>query len=104
MAPNVPKIKVIRVDVDDIGLVIGSGGKTINGIKDDTGVEEISIEDDGRIFVSGEADAIEKAIESIEKITKKFVVGEKITAKVVSIRDFWGFCRYRRRRCTIACI
>src|SRR3989344_6350685 len=50
--PNAPKILSLKIKVDQIGLVIGGGGKTINGIMEKTGAE-IDIEDDGTVFVTG---------------------------------------------------
>ena len=53
ISPLAPKIITMKVKKDQIGLVIGGGGKTINGIKEKTGVDAIDIEEDGTIFISG---------------------------------------------------
>ena len=42
ISPRAPKIITLKILPEQIGLVIGGGGKTINGIKDDTGVKNIS--------------------------------------------------------------
>ena len=56
-----PKIISFRIDPDKIREVIGSGGKVINQIIEQTGVK-IDIEDDGEVFVSGiDADMLQKA-------------------------------------------
>jgi polyribonucleotide nucleotidyltransferase len=69
ISPRAPKIITLKILPEQIGLVIGSGGKTINGIKDDTGVEEISIEDDGTVFITGKEGSAEKAAARIASLT-----------------------------------
>lgn len=93
ISPRAPKIIMMKVDPSQIGLVIGGGGKTINSIKDDTGVEEISIEDDGTIFITGKNGTAEKARERIAALTRRFEVGEKLTVEVVRIVDFGAFAK-----------
>src|SRR3712207_2577641 len=58
MSPYAPRIITVKIPVDKIGEVIGPKGKMINQIQDDTGAE-ITIEDDGTIYVG--ADSGEKA-------------------------------------------
>lgn len=93
ISPRAPKIIMMKVDPSQIGLVIGGGGKTINGIKDETGVEEISIEDDGTIFITGKNGTAEKARERIAALTRRFEVGERLTVEVVRIVDFGAFAK-----------
>src|SRR5213078_5058867 len=50
MSQYAPRVTTIRIPVDKIGMVIGPKGQTINAIQDETGAE-ISIEDDGTIYV-----------------------------------------------------
>jgi len=87
-----PKIETIKIDPDKIGLVIGGGGKTINGIIEDTGVS-IDIEEDGTIFIgSSDQEAINKAKKIVENLTKEPKVGEVyLNAKVTKITDFGAF-------------
>lgn len=86
-----PKIYTITIDPEKIGEVIGSGGKTINKIIEDTGVK-IDIEDDGRIFVVSEnKENADKAIEIIQAIVKEIEVGEIYKGKVVRITNFGAF-------------
>ncbi len=66
---NAPKIITTVINKDKIGLVIGTGGKTIKEIKEKTGVEEINIEDDGTVFITGKNGSAEKAKEIIKIIT-----------------------------------
>ncbi len=90
---NAPRIDVMKVNVDQIGLVIGSGGKTITGIKEESGVDDISIEDDGTIYISGKGDTVAKAKKMIEELTHIFEVGEKLEGEVVRIEPFGAFVK-----------
>lgn len=90
ISPNAPKILIMKVKVDQIGLVIGSGGKTIKDIKEKTGAE-ITIEDDGTVYITGKLDSASKAKEIIEGMTHEFKVGEVLKGEVVKIADFGAF-------------
>ena len=92
ISPNAPKILTTTVKVSQIGLVIGPGGKTINGIKDKTGAE-ITIEDDGTVYVTGKNGSAEKALEMVKELTHEFVRGELVWAEVVKIVDFGAFVK-----------
>lgn len=86
-----PKIKIIKIKVDKIKDVIGSGGKVINEIIEKTGVK-IDIEQTGEIFISSpEIAGIDKAIEIIESITREAEVGEIYLAEVKRIEKFGAF-------------
>jgi len=92
--PRAPKILSLRVKEDQIGLVIGPGGKTINGIKEETGCDDINIEDDGTIFITGSNGTADKAKEIIEQLTHEYKAGEKFPeAEVVKVLDFGAFVR-----------
>jgi polyribonucleotide nucleotidyltransferase len=93
ISPRAPKIVTLKILPDQIGLVIGSGGKTINGIKDDTGVEEISIEDDGTVFITGKDGTAEKAAARIMALTRVYMVGERVEATVTRLADFGAFAK-----------
>ncbi len=80
-----PRILQFCINPDKIREVIGSGGKTINGIIAETGVK-IDIEDDGRVFIaSTDAAAAEKAKTLIDNIVRDIQVGDVILGKVVNI-------------------
>ena len=82
-----PKIVSFSIDPDKIRDVIGSGGKTINKIIDETGVK-IDINDEGQIFVaSNDTDAIAKARSIIENIVRDVEVGDVYEGKVVKIME-----------------
>ena len=85
-----PKIQTITIPVDNIRDVIGSGGKVIRGIQDETGAS-IDIQEDGTIYVGGTGESVAAAIERIELIVKVPEVGEEYTGRVVSIQPFGAF-------------
>jgi len=93
ISPNAPKILVIKIKPDQIGGVIGSGGKVINEIKDNTKVSAIDIEDDGTIFITGKNGTAELAKKIIEEMTHEYKAGEKFTGEVVKILDFGAFVK-----------
>jgi polyribonucleotide nucleotidyltransferase len=93
ISPNAPEIIVIKIKPDQIGLVIGSGGKTINEIRDVTHVEDITIEDDGSIFITGKNETAEKAREIIFNMTREYMPGEKFDGEVVRLMDFGAFVK-----------
>ena len=86
-----PKIITFTIDPDKIKDVIGSGGKTINKIIDETGVK-IDIEDDGTVFIASvDSDMNEKAKKIILSITEDVEVGDVYDGKVVRIMNFGAF-------------
>jgi polyribonucleotide nucleotidyltransferase len=92
ISPNAPKIEIIKIDTEKIGLVIGSGGKTIKEIKEKTGAE-ITIEDDGRVFFSGKGDSVMLARKIVEDMTHEYKPGEMLKGEVVKIAEFGVFVR-----------
>ena len=83
-----PKIEIIKINPDKIGAVIGSGGKTINKIIEETGVK-IDIEDDGTVYVAGvDQEMLDKAITIIESLTKDVELNEVYMGKVTKIFPF----------------
>ncbi|NLZ25897.1 MAG: polyribonucleotide nucleotidyltransferase [Clostridiales bacterium] len=82
-----PKIVSFQIDPDKIRDVIGTGGKTINKIIDDTGVK-IDITDEGMIFIAHtEMARIQAARTIIENIVKEFEVGDEYEGKIVKIME-----------------
>ncbi|OGI61019.1 polyribonucleotide nucleotidyltransferase [Candidatus Nomurabacteria bacterium RIFCSPHIGHO2_01_FULL_38_19] len=92
ISPNAPKILIIKIKPDQIGMVIGGGGKTIKDIKEKSGAE-ITIEDDGTVYFTGKNGSTEKAKEIVLEMTHEFTVGEVLKGEVVKIADFGVFVR-----------
>ncbi len=83
-----PKIISFNIDPDKIREVIGSGGKVINKIIEDTGVK-IDIDDDGKVFIaSTDDDMAAKAKKTIMAIAKDPEVGDEFVGPVVRIMNF----------------
>jgi polyribonucleotide nucleotidyltransferase len=88
-----PRIISIKVPVDMIGAVIGPKGKMINQIQDETGAE-ITIEDDGTIYIGAtEGSAAEAAKSQINAIANpvQLAVGDKFNGSVVKLATFGAF-------------
>ena len=85
LSPYAPRIMQFSIHPDKIREVIGSGGKTINGIIAATGVK-IDLEDDGRVFIaSPDAEAAAEAKRMIDDICRDIEVGGVFLGKVVNI-------------------
>lgn len=93
ISPRAPEIVVVTINPEQIGLVIGGGGKTINGIKDDTGVQEITIEEDGTVFITGKDGSAGKAADRIRALTKTYTVGERVEATITRLAAFGAFAK-----------
>jgi polyribonucleotide nucleotidyltransferase len=91
--PRAPKIITLRIAVDQIGLVIGPGGKTINGIKDRTQCTEITIEDDGTVYITGTNGTAEAAAQEIRELTHVPQPGERYEGEVTRLMDFGAFVK-----------
>jgi len=93
MSIYAPRIITMKIPVDKIGEVIGPKGKVINQIQDDTGAE-ITIEDDGTIYVGADgadkADAARAMINAIANPTQP-EKGERYLGTVVKITAFGAF-------------
>ena len=87
---SAPKIVSLTIPTEKIRDVIGSGGKVIRGIQDDTGAT-IDIQEDGNVFIAGTAECAKEAAERIRAIVKVPEVGEEYTGRVVGIQPFGAF-------------
>jgi len=93
MSPYAPRIITIKIPVDQIGAIIGPKGKMINQIQDDSGAE-ISIEDDGTIYIGAtdgpKAEAARGMINAIAnpQMPEK---GERYLGTVVKTTTFGAF-------------
>jgi len=83
-----PRMTTIKIDPGKIGAVIGTGGKTIRSITEETKTT-IDVSDDGTVVIgSPDMEATKKAIAIIEGLTREAQVGDIFTGKVSRILDF----------------
>jgi polyribonucleotide nucleotidyltransferase len=91
LSPHAPRMLVIQIDKEDIGAVIGPGGKMIRSITEKTGAT-IDIEEDGRIFIASvDEKAANEAMRIVKQIVEKPEVGKIYDGKVISLREFGAF-------------
>ena len=91
LSPYAPKIATMTIDVDKIAEVIGTRGKVIKKIIEETNCE-IDTEDDGRIFIKGKnTDDIQKAIEMISGIVMEPEPGKTYRGTVTRLMAFGAF-------------
>ncbi|HTR45293.1 MAG TPA: polyribonucleotide nucleotidyltransferase [Thermodesulfovibrionales bacterium] len=91
LAPHAPRIYTMQIDKEKIREVIGSGGKVIRSIVEQTGAK-IDIEDTGVISIaSSDESSAMKAIEIIKGIVAEAELGKIYTGKVKRIMDFGAF-------------
>jgi polyribonucleotide nucleotidyltransferase len=91
ISPYAPRIFTMQIPRDRIRDVIGSGGKTIRAIIEDTGCK-IDVEDSGKVSIasSDEAAAL-KAIEIIESLTQEPEIGKVYKGKVRRVESYGAF-------------
>jgi len=90
LSENAPRIITIKVPVDKIRDVIGSGGKVIRALQEETGAN-IDIQEDGTIFIASKDTGGELAARRINMIVKDPEVGETYEGRVVAIQTFGAF-------------
>jgi len=91
LSPNAPRIYIIKIRPDQIGDVIGTGGKIINEIIDECDVL-IDIEDTGEVYITADNEAkAKKALDWVNNLTKEVAVGEIYQGKVKRILEFGAF-------------
>jgi polyribonucleotide nucleotidyltransferase len=96
LAAHAPRISTVKIDPEQIGLVIGKGGETIRALESDYEVQ-VDIEEDGNVLIYAtdgiKADA---AISAIQALTKEPEVGDTYTGKVVKTTDFGAFVELKK--------
>jgi polyribonucleotide nucleotidyltransferase len=96
LSEHAPRITTIKIDPDQIGLVIGKGGETIRSLESDYEVQ-IDIEEDGTILIYAvDGPKAEAAIAAIQALTKEPEVGDEYTGKVVKTTDFGAFVELKK--------
>ena len=93
ISPRAPYIQMLRILPEKIGLVIGGGGKTINKIKEESGVTEITINDDGLVYITGNIESTVVAAATITVMTKTYALGDIIEVVVTKITAFGAFAK-----------
>ena len=94
LGEHAPRIETIKIPVDKIREVIGSGGSVIREIVSESGAK-IDIEDDGTIKIAAaKREAIEAALNRIKAITSEPEVGPIYKGKVVKIMEFGAFVNF----------
>ncbi|MEZ5986761.1 MAG: polyribonucleotide nucleotidyltransferase [Hyphomonas sp.] len=94
LSDNAPQMEIIKVPTDKIRDVIGSGGKVIRGIVDESGAK-VNIDDDGTVQVSAlDRASIDKALQMIKGIVAEPEIGEIYQGTVVGLKDFGAFVNF----------
>jgi polyribonucleotide nucleotidyltransferase len=94
LSPHAPSLTTMQIHPDKIGAVIGSGGKTIRGIQEETGVK-IDIDDDGTVFIAASnGEAAEAARKRIQALVEEPEIGKVYTGRVVRTTDFGAFVEF----------
>jgi polyribonucleotide nucleotidyltransferase len=96
LAAHAPRITSVKIDQEQIGLVIGKGGETIRALEADHDVQ-IDIEEDGTILIyATEGEKADAAISAIKALTKEPEVGDEYTGKVVKTTQFGAFVELKK--------
>ncbi|MDX6470992.1 MAG: polyribonucleotide nucleotidyltransferase, partial [Gaiellaceae bacterium] len=96
LSQNAPRITSIKIEQEQIGLIIGKGGETIRGLEGDYEVQ-IDIEEDGTLLIyATDGDKAEAAIQAIRALTKTPEVGDTYTGKVVKTTEFGAFVELKK--------
>jgi polyribonucleotide nucleotidyltransferase len=91
VSTHAPKIKVIKINPEKIGELIGPGGKIIKGIIAETGAQ-VDVEEDGTVNISGlTGEEVDNAFAKVEAITKEIQAGEIYEGVVQRIESFGAF-------------
>ena len=86
-----PKILTMQIKPEKIKDVIGTGGKTINKIIEETGVK-IDISEEGKVVIySLEKEQAQKAMEKVEEIVREIEVGEYYDGVITKLMPFGAF-------------
>jgi polyribonucleotide nucleotidyltransferase len=96
LAEHAPRITAVKIDPEQIGLVIGKGGETIRSLEADYEVQ-IDIQEDGTVLIyASDGKKAEAAADAVRGMTREPEVGENYTGKVVRTTDFGAFVELKK--------
>ncbi|MCL4459800.1 MAG: polyribonucleotide nucleotidyltransferase [Chloroflexi bacterium] len=91
LSPHAPHILRTTIPVDKIGVLIGPGGRNIRSLQEEMHVK-IDVEDDGSVFISSpDADASQRALLAVERLTKDVELGAVYLGHVTRLSNFGAF-------------
>ncbi len=91
LSPYAPRIHVLKIDPETIGMLIGPGGKNIRRITDLTGAQ-IDIEDDGTVSIfAANNETMQQAVREVELVTAEAKEGELYQGVVTGVKEFGAF-------------
>lgn len=94
VSEHAPKTAITNIKPEQIGLVIGSGGKNIKGLQEKTETV-VSIEEDGTVIVSGvKEENVQKAIDVIKGMTREVKPGEVFEGLVEELAPYGAFVEF----------
>jgi polyribonucleotide nucleotidyltransferase len=96
LAEHAPRITTVKIDPEQIGLVIGKGGETVRALEADFEVQ-IDIEEDGTVLVyATDGTKAEGAVSAIKALTKEPEAGDTYTGKIVRTTEFGAFVELKK--------
>jgi polyribonucleotide nucleotidyltransferase len=96
LAEHAPRITSVKIDPEQIGLVIGKGGETVRSLEADYDVQ-VDIEEDGTVLVyATDGTKASEAVAAIKALTKEPEVGDTYTGKVVRTTEFGAFVELKK--------
>ena len=94
LSPYAPRLLTMQINPDQIGLVIGPGGRNIKGITEETGAK-VDIQDDGTVTISStNSDGAKRAKQLIEGMTRRVNAGDVYVGKVMRIIPIGAFVEF----------
>ena len=87
LKPSAPRIEMVQIHPDKIGLLIGTGGKTIKKLSEESGAS-IQVDDDGKVYISGSPEKTKTAKDAVVALTREYETGETLEGVVSKIFDF----------------
>jgi polyribonucleotide nucleotidyltransferase len=94
LSPYAPRIEVIQIDPESIGLVIGPGGKTIRGMQEATNTK-IDIGEDGQVYIAADNSVdSQRASEMVLALLEKPEVGRIYTGRITRLEPYGAFVEF----------